>query len=103
MIFVDVDVDLIGQFDCFLNFIVYWEDDVFSVCILMVNCSEFIMLFNGNVDKECYVDGIMYIDFLVSYNVLENLKIFIEGINLIDELIVVMVLFNVGGCVWNVM
>ncbi|BBO29833.1 TonB-dependent receptor [Alteromonas sp. I4] len=102
MTFVDADVNLTGQSDRSSNFTVYWEDDVFSARISMANRSEFTTSFNGNADKERYVDGTTHIDFSASYNVSENLKISIEGINLTDEPIVAMVSPNVGGRVWNV-
>lgn len=76
---------LIGLSD-FVNLIVFYENDVFLICIVYNWCDKFfVWIGDGFGDNLVYIEVYGQWDFNVSYDVIENLIIFVEGINLINE------------------
>lgn len=81
---------LFNVLDKFYNVILMYECEGFNVCLVYNWCSEWYGSFNEVGDQFgslVIYEVISLLDFLVNYDVNENLIISFDGINLVDDVV----------------
>lgn len=103
---IDFDFGLVGcECDDFMLLCVFryvysvyvgYEKVGFSICVVVVYCSEYLDIFGDSCVYDIYVVFNIQFDFSLDYKIIVNVSLYLEVQNLLDKLLE----FYQGVCLW---